>query len=76
VAPTAVNLVGRNTIFNLGDEAIKIGLTAMIACPAAAGPLKKIQAVSTKPKAGSTQQKADPLHPASSLLTRDFRLLN
>ena len=40
--------------------------------PAAAGSLKKIQAVSTKQKAGSARQKADP--PGSWLLTSDFCL--
>jgi hypothetical protein len=37
----------------------------MIAGPAAAGSLKKIQGVSTKRKAGSAQQKAAPLHSGS-----------
>jgi hypothetical protein len=39
---------------------------------AAAGSLKKIQAVRTKRKAGSAQQKADPLRSGSWLLTSAF----
>jgi hypothetical protein len=42
--------------------------------PVAAGSLRKLQAVSTKRKAGSAQRKADPLHFDSRLLLFPYLL--
>jgi len=63
VVPTLIDSITREMVTGKRGN--------LIAGPAAAASLKKIQAVSTKRKAESAPQKADPLHSGSRLLTSD-----